>query len=65
MTTTKHLLNRVNSIIENSEGDTLTEIKVVTLNNPKMIFPSFKNAYDDKKSFSYLFIEHGDYYNQK
>lgn len=43
----------------------LTEIKVVTLNNPKMIFPSFKNAYEDKKSFSYLFIEHGDFYNQK
>lgn len=45
--------------------DILTEIKVVTLNNPQMIFPSFKNAYDDKKSFSYLFIEHGDFYNQK
>ena len=45
--------------------DILTEIKVVTLNNPQVIFPSFKNAYDDKKSFSYLFIEHGDFYNQK
>ena len=30
MTTTKHLLNRVNSIIENSEGDTLTEIKNIS-----------------------------------
>ena len=30
MTTTKHLLNRINSIIENSEGDTLTEIKNIS-----------------------------------
>ena len=30
MTTTKHLLNRVNSIIENSEGDTLNQIKNIS-----------------------------------
>ena len=30
MTTTKDLLHRVNSIIENSEGDTLTEIKNIS-----------------------------------
>lgn len=44
---------------------TLTEVKVIFLNSPKEIFPAFKKAYHDKKSFSYLFIEHGDYYNQK
>ena len=30
MTTTKDLLHRVNSIIKNSEGDTLTEIKNIS-----------------------------------
>ena len=30
MTITKHVLNRVNSIIENSKGDTLTEIKNIS-----------------------------------
>ena len=30
MTNTKDLLNRVNTIIENSEGDTLTEIKNIS-----------------------------------
>ncbi len=43
----------------------LTEIKVVKLDNPKMIFSSFKKAYEDKRSYSYLFIENGDFYNQK
>lgn len=45
--------------------DTLTEVKVVFLNSPKKIYKSFKEAYNDKNSYSYLFIEHGDYYNQK
>ena len=45
--------------------ETLTEVKVVFLNSPKQIFPAFKKAYSDKKSFSYLFIENGDFYNQK
>ena len=33
--------------------------------NPKDILKSFKRAYEDKNSFSYLFIENGDFYNQK
>lgn len=45
--------------------DTLTEVKVIFLNSPKQILPAFKKAYLDKKSFSYLFIENGDFYNQK
>ncbi len=45
--------------------DILTEIKVIKLDNPKTIFSSFKKAYNDKRSYSYLFIEHGDYYNKK
>jgi len=45
--------------------DILTEVKVVSLDSPKQILPSFKKAYSDKKSYSYLFIEHGDFYNQK
>ncbi len=45
--------------------DILTEIKVIKLDSPKKIFSSFKKAYNDKRSYSYLFIEHGDYYNQK
>ena len=45
--------------------DTLTEVKVIFLNSPKQIFPAFKKAYLDKKSYSYLFIENGDFYNQK
>ena len=44
---------------------TLTEVKVVFLNTPKQIFPAFKKAYNDKNKYSYLFIEHGDFYNQK
>jgi pyruvate/2-oxoglutarate/acetoin dehydrogenase E1 component len=43
----------------------LSEIKVIFLNKPEIIFPSFKNAYEDKKSHSYLFVEHGDFYNDK
>ena len=43
----------------------LGEVKVVFLDKPKMIFPAFKKAYEDKNSYSYLFIEHGDFYNQK
>ena len=43
----------------------LTEVKVVYLENPKDIFSNFKKAYNDKKSFSYLFIENGDFYNKK
>ena len=45
--------------------ETLSEVKEVYLNHPKQIFSSFKNAYLDKNSYSYLFIEHGDFYNQK
>ena len=45
--------------------ETLTEIKVIFLNSPKQILPSFKKDYLDKESNSYLFIEHGDFYNQK
>lgn len=43
----------------------LKEVKVVYLNKPENIFNSFKKAYEDKKSHSYLFIEHGDFYNDK
>ena len=42
----------------------LTEVKVVYLENPKDIFSNFKKAYNDKKSFSYIFIENGDFYNK-
>ena len=45
--------------------NTLTEIKVVFLNSPKKIFKEFKKAYEDKNNYSYLFIENGDFYNQK
>ena len=30
-----------------------------------LIFKSFQNAYNDKNSHSYLFIENGDFYNSK
>ena len=43
----------------------LTEVKVIYLDNPKKIFSTFKNAYNDKNSFSYLIIENGDFYNDK
>ena len=43
----------------------LTEVKVVYLEKPKDIFNNFKKAYNDKNSFSYLFIENGDFYNKK
>lgn len=45
--------------------DILTEIKVVYLDDPKKIFSTFKNAYSDKNSFSYLIVENGDHYNDK
>jgi pyruvate/2-oxoglutarate/acetoin dehydrogenase E1 component len=44
---------------------TLKEVKVIFLKDPKMIYPSFKKAYYDKKNFSYLFVENGDFYNEK
>jgi len=43
----------------------LKEVKVIFLNKPEMIFPSFKKIYEDKKSYSCLFVEHGDFYNDK
>ncbi len=43
----------------------LKEVKVVYLNKPEKIFNSFKKAYEDKNFYSYLFIEHGDFYNDK
>ena len=43
----------------------LTEVKVVYLQDPKKIFSTFKNAYKDKNSFSYLIVENGDFYNDK
>lgn len=43
----------------------LTEVKVIYLDNSKKIFSTFKNAYNDKNSFSYLIIENGDFYNDK
>ena len=43
----------------------LTEVKVVYLDDPRKIFSTFKNAYKDKNSFSYLIIENGDFYNDK
>tara|TARA_Y100000294_G_scaffold26158_1_gene22160 strand:+ start:1882 stop:2388 length:507 start_codon:yes stop_codon:yes gene_type:complete len=45
--------------------EVLTEVKVIHLKNPKNIFNNFKNAYNDKNCFSYLFIENGDHYNSK
>mgnify|MGYP001324853189 FL=1 len=43
----------------------LNEVKVIFLNKSENIFTSFKKAYDDKNCYSYLFIEHGDFYNDK
>jgi len=43
----------------------LTEVKVVSLKEPKDIFNNFKKAYNDKSSKSYLFVEDGDFYNSK
>lgn len=43
----------------------LSEVKVILLNKPENIFTSFKKAYEDKNCYSYLFIEHGDFYNEK
>ena len=43
----------------------LTEINVISLKNPKDIFPTFKKAYHNKESYSCLIIENGDFYNQK
>ena len=42
----------------------LKEIKVIYLISLKIYF-SFKKAYEDKEFNSYLFIEHGDFYNDK
>tara|TARA_B110000116_G_C16208595_1_gene304122 strand:- start:191 stop:439 length:249 start_codon:yes stop_codon:yes gene_type:complete len=42
-----------------------SEINVIMLDNPKDIFPMFKEAYERKDSKSTLLIEHGDYYNEK
>ena len=44
---------------------TLKEVRVIYLNSPEKIFPSYKKAYYDTQSYSYLFIEHGDFYNKK
>lgn len=43
----------------------LTEIKVIKLTKTNQIFQTYKEAYYDKKSRSYLIIEDGDSYNQK
>ncbi len=41
----------------------LKEVKVIFLDKAENIYPSFKKAYDEKNPNSYLFIEHGDFYN--
>jgi len=41
----------------------LKEVKVIFLDKAENIYPSFKKAYYEKDSNSYLFIEHGDFYN--
>ena len=43
----------------------LTEVKVVFLDKPEKIFPTYKNAYIEKNKFSYLIIENSDFYNKK
>lgn len=43
----------------------LKEVKVFYLKNPKNIFNSFKKDYENKDSYLYLFIENGDFYNDK
>ena len=43
----------------------LGEVKVIYLDKPNKIFKTFKKAYEDRKSNSYLIIENGDFYNQK
>ena len=43
----------------------LTDINVVSLNEPDEIFPAFKLAYEREDSKSTLIIEWGDYYNEK
>lgn len=43
----------------------LGEVKVIYLDKPNKIFNTFKKAYENRKSYSYLIIENGDFYNQK
>ena len=43
----------------------LKNINVVLLNEPDEIFPAYKLAYERKDSKSTLFIEWGDFYNEK
>ena len=43
----------------------LTDIDVVTLNEPEDIFPTFQNAYERTDGKSTLIIEYADYYGTK
>ena len=43
----------------------LTEIEVVYLDDPNIIFKTFKRCADKKIKKSFLIIENGDYYNEK
>ena len=43
----------------------LKEVEFVYLKNPKNIFNCFKKACEDKDFYSYLLIEHGNFYNDK
>ena len=40
----------------------LTEIKVISLNKTKDIYPAYQKILNDKENFSYLIVEQGEQY---
>lgn len=43
----------------------LTNVNVVTLNEPEDVFPAFKEAYERKDSKPTLIVEYGEFYGSK
>ena len=43
----------------------VTDIDVISLENPLEILPAFKNAYERDDGKSTILIESGDFYNDK
>lgn len=40
-------------------------LNIIKLKEPKQIFPAYKKALDRKDNVSTIFVEYGDYYNEK
>ena len=54
-----------NQLLSLIKHRTILVNNVIKLKEPKQIFPAYKKALDRKDNVSTIFVEYGDYYNEK